>query len=175
MGLLGMRLRALYLLLAAEGGVRDRPYRDPTKEEEPIPGKRGEKPSLRAHSSAACFPRLGDPPGLSGDDNSRKDSERVRWKRGSVLLSISVAERRKPVSERLPFFSNRALKLSLLVADLRRLRWMELAWRGSEAELGEPLVGVTGGDGEWPRDLSSSDSLRPNTFRLDLTGAETVC
>lgn len=39
-----------------------------------------------------------------------------------------------------------------------------------DTRLGEAPVGVTGGDGqgEWPCGLSSSDSLRPRTFRLDL-------
>lgn len=37
-GLLGIRLRELYLLLAADGGVRDRPYFGPSAEE----GDRGE-------------------------------------------------------------------------------------------------------------------------------------
>lgn len=92
--------------------------------------------------------------------------------------SISVADILKLVSERLPFFSSRALKVSLLVEDLRRLRWMEPIWRGNEDDIpgdiipiaGEPPVGVAGGDWGWlpARALSSSDSLRPRTLRLDL-------
>ena len=39
--------------------------------------------------------------------------------------SISVADILKLVSERLPFLRRRALKVSLLVEDFRRLRWME--------------------------------------------------
>lgn len=39
MGLLRIRLRELYLLLAAEGGVRDRPYFGPSIEE----GDKGEQ------------------------------------------------------------------------------------------------------------------------------------
>lgn len=75
---------------------------------------------------------------------------------------------RKLVSERLPFFSRRALKVSLLVADLRRLRWMEPVCRGrGEVKAGGVPVGVTGGD-EGARERSSSDSLRPRTFRFDL-------
>lgn len=56
---------------------------------------------------------------------SSADSERVRWERGSVERSISAADILKLVSERLPFFRRSALKLSLLVEDLRRLRWMD--------------------------------------------------
>lgn len=75
---------------------------------------------------------------------------------------------RKLVSERLPFFSRRALKVSLLVGDLRRLRCMEPICRGKEeVEPGAIPVGVTGGD-SGPRERSSSDSLRPRTFRFDL-------
>lgn len=168
-----MRLRALYLLLAAMGGARGRPC----LEEGVEPGEgRGSAPSQRAQSSCAL---LLVRPGESGADGasrglvgeSSEDSERVRWKRGSVLRSISVADMRKLVSERLPLRSRRALKLSLLVADFRRLRWMEPAGRGSDdARPGDMPVGVTGGDGECPRDRSSSDSFRPRTFLLDLRG-----
>lgn len=56
---------------------------------------------------------------------SSADSERVRWERGSVERSISAADILKLVSERLPFFRRSALKVSLLVEDLRRLRWMD--------------------------------------------------
>lgn len=58
-----------------------------------------------------------------------------------------MADILKLVSERLPFFSRRALKVSLLVEDLRRFRWMEPDWRGKgDAAPGEPADGVTGGD-----------------------------
>lgn len=58
--------------------------------------------------------------------------------------------------------------MSLLVADLRRLRWMELVCRGrEEVKPGTIPVGVAGGD-KGPRERSSSDSLRPRTFRFDL-------
>lgn len=58
--------------------------------------------------------------------------------------------------------------MSLLVADLRRLRWMEPDCRGrEEVKLGLCAVGVTGGD-RGPRERSSSDSLRPRTFLFDL-------
>lgn len=85
--------------------------------------------------------------------------------------SISAADILKLVSERLPFFRRRALKVSLLVEDLRRFRWMELACRGKEDTVpGDMPVGVTGGDCGWlpARDFSSSDSLRPRTLRFDL-------
>lgn len=85
--------------------------------------------------------------------------------------SISAADILKLVSERLPFFRSKALKVSLLVQDLRRLRWMELVWRGREDTFpGHIPVGVAGGDCGWlpARDLSSSDSLRPRTLRFDL-------
>lgn len=85
--------------------------------------------------------------------------------------SISVADILKPASDLLPFFRSRALKVSLLVDDLRRLRWMEPVWRGEEqVEPGLVAVGVAGGDWAWlpARTLSSSDSLRPRTFRFDL-------
>lgn len=89
-----------------------------------------------------------------------------------MLRSISAADMRKLVSERLPFFSRRALKVSLLVADLRRLRWMELVCRDrEEVKPGVIPVGVAGGD-KGPCERSSSDSLRPRTFRFDL---ETRC
>ncbi len=85
--------------------------------------------------------------------------------------SISAADILKLVSERLPFFRSRALKVSLLVEDFRRLRWMEPVWRGKEdTDPGDMPVGVTGGDCGWfpERDFSSSDSLRPRTLRFDL-------
>lgn len=85
--------------------------------------------------------------------------------------SISAADILKLVSERLPFFRSRALKVSLLVQDLRRFRWIELDWRGKEdVDPGDMAVGVTGGDcGLLPaRFFSSSDSLRPRTLRFDL-------
>ena len=106
---------------------------------------------------------------MAGGSNA--DSERVRWKRGSVERSISAADILKLVSERLPFLRRRALKESLLVEDLRRFRWMEPAWRDRDAVVpGDGAVGVEGGDwGRLPdRDFSSSDSLRPRTFRFDL-------
>lgn len=82
---------------------------------------------------------------MAGASNS--DSERVLWKRGSVERSISVADILKLFSERLPFFRSRALKVSLLVQDLRRLRWIEPVWRGKEdADPGDVPVGVAGGD-----------------------------
>lgn len=179
MGLLRIRLRALYLLLAAEGGVRDRPYFIQLREEDGEDGEERVKPSLRFHSSTTLLLRPGEVQGLcsiGGEDGearggSRADSERVLWKRGSVERSISAADIRKLVSERLPFFRSRALKVSLLVADLRRFRWMEPLCRGSEdTRHGDIPVGVAGGDCGWlpPCDLSSSDSLRPRTFLLDL-------
>lgn len=83
--------------------------------------------------------------GASGESNA--DSEGDLWERGSVERSISVADILKLVSVRLPFFRRRALKVSLLVEDLRRLRWMEPDWRGEEdTATGDPAVGVAGGD-----------------------------
>lgn len=183
MGLLSRRQRAAYLLLAAEGGVRERPSLGPAGEDGEEGPRDGDRHSLRVHVSVALRPCAGEPPGglswapcacvgLSGGVSR----ERVRWKRGSVVRSSSAADMRKLFSERLPFFSSRALKVSLLVADLRRLRWMELCCRGNEPpgegvrpRLGSaPVVGVTGGEGEWPWERSSSDSRRPRTFRLDL-------
>lgn len=180
MGLLRILLRALYLLLAAEGGVRERPYFSPPVAKDGEVGEDREKTSERFHSSTALFPRLGEFKGLCGPreegdaaaaEGSNSDSERVLWKRGSVERSISVADIRKLVSERLPFFRSRALKVSLLVEDLRRLRWMEPAWRGRQAaDPGLIAVGVAGGEWGLPpaRNLSSSDSLRPRTLRFDL-------
>lgn len=55
-GLLGMRLRLLYRLLAAEGGVRERPY---FKHVCPA-DRRDRVPSVRAHSSAALLVRVGE-------------------------------------------------------------------------------------------------------------------
>lgn len=65
--------------------------------------------------------------------------------------SISAADILKLVSERLPFLRRRALKVSLLVDDLRRLRWMDPDWRGSDDTSGDTgpgdtPVGVVGGD-----------------------------
>jgi hypothetical protein len=57
--------------------------------------------------------------GLSGASGAGSDLD--LWKRGSVLLSISAADMRALASERLPFLSSRALKLSLLVLLLRTL------------------------------------------------------
>ena len=82
-----------------------------------------------------------------------------------------MADILKLVSERLPFLRRRALKVSLLVEDLRRFRWMEPELRGSDdTDPGDNSVGVEGGDCGWlpARDFSSSDSLRPRTFRFDL-------
>lgn len=81
-----------------------------------------------------------------------------------------MADILKPVSERLPFFRSKALKVSLLVDDLRRFRWMEPAWRLEGDDPGLSPGGVAGGDWGWPpaRNLSSSDSLRPRTLRFDL-------
>lgn len=102
------------------------------------------------------------------------------WFRGSVHLSISAADIRKLPSERLPFLSSRALKLSLLVLERRRLLWMEPVWRGRDSNgwerdvpPGDAPVGVTGGDGEGRRSellrqRSSSESPRPRTFLFDL-------
>lgn len=181
MGLLRILLRALYLLLAAEGGVRERPYFSPLVAKDGEVGEDREKTSERFHSSTALFPRLGEFKGLCGPreegdaaaaaGGSNSDSERVLWKRGSVERSISVADILKLVSERLPFFRSKALKVSLLVEDLRRLRWMEPAWRGKQAvDPGLMAVGVAGGEWGLPpaRNLSSSDSLRPRTLRFDL-------
>lgn len=78
--------------------------------------------------SIALLPRPGEVDGLEGEaGGSNALSEHVRWKRGSVERSISAADILKLVSERLPFFRRRALKVSLLVEDLRRFRWMEPA------------------------------------------------
>lgn len=132
-GLLRILLRALYLLLAAEGGVRERPYFIPLSEKDEV-GEERDKASHRFQSSDGLFPRPGEAQGLcgivgeEGDDaagGSNADSERVLWKRGSVERSISVADILKLVSERLPFFRSSALNVSLLVDDFRRLRWME--------------------------------------------------
>lgn len=115
MGLLWMRLRTLYRLLAAEGGARLRPYLGPEKDR-----LRGMRPSLLAHSSWAFLFLLGEQlDGLSGVSGEGSDLD--LWNRGSVFLSISAADMRAPVSERLPFFSKRALKLSLLVLLFRTL------------------------------------------------------
>lgn len=86
--------------------------------------------SFRGQSSGTLLQRPGEAQGLSrpvaGEVGSREVSrDRVLWNRGSVVRSISVADMRKLPSERLPFFSSSALKVSLLVADLRRLRWIE--------------------------------------------------
>lgn len=83
--------------------------------------------------------------GLSGTSGEGSDLD--LWKRGSVDLSISAADMRALVSERLPFFSSRALKLSLLVALFFMLLWIDPTCFG-EARLGAALVGVTGGEGE---------------------------
>lgn len=75
MGLLRIRLRALYLLLAAEGGVRDRPYFVPIND-----GDVENIPSFRAQSSDARLLRPGEEQGLSpvGDAGSNEESrERV--------------------------------------------------------------------------------------------------
>ncbi len=159
-GPLEMRLRLLYRLLAAEGGVHERPYFRVA-----IPAvRRGKAPSVHAHSSCALLL-------LVGEVHSPSDcacSELALWKRGSVHLRISVADIRKLDSERLPFLRSRALKLSLLVDERRRLRWMELVWRGNEVKLGQEPVGVTGGEGRMLRQRSSSESPRPRTFFFDL-------
>lgn len=156
MGLLSIRLRALYLLLAAEGGVRDRPYFIPPNAKEGEVGEDRGRESKRFHSSEGFLLRPGEAHGLWGlkvgdpgeAGGSKADSERVLWNRGSVERSISAADMRKLVSERLPFFRSRALKVSLLVLDLRRARWMEPGWRGKEEEPRprELPVGVTGGE-----------------------------
>lgn len=65
-GLLRILLRALYLLLAAEGGVRERPYFSPLMEKDGEVGEDREKTSQRFHSSNALFPRLGEFKGLWG-------------------------------------------------------------------------------------------------------------
>lgn len=58
--------------------------------------------------------------------------------------------------------------MSLLVEDLRRLRWMEPVCRGTgDVKAGAIPEGVTDGD-KGPCERSSSDSLRPRTFRFDL-------
>lgn len=106
--------------------------------------------SFRGQSSGTLLLRPGEAQGLSkpavGEVGSSGESrDRVLWNRGSVVRSISVADMRKLPSERLPFFSNSALKVSLLVADLRRLRWIEPVCRGRVKEATGP-VGVTGGD-----------------------------
>lgn len=99
----------LYLLLAAEGGVLLRLYRGPEKDR-----LRGISPSFLAHSSGALLFLLGEKlDGLSGTSGEGSDLD--LWNRGSVDLSISAADMRALVSERLPFLSSRALKLSLLV------------------------------------------------------------
>lgn len=160
-GLLWMRFRVLYLLLAAEGGVRLRPYLGPEKDR-----LRGIKPSFLAHSSWALLFLFGEQlDGLSGVSGEGSDLD--LWNLGSVFLSISAADMRALASDRLPFFSSRALKLSLLVLLLRTLLWIDPTCFG-EARLGAALVGVTGGEGEWFRAWSSSESLRPRTFLLDL-------
>lgn len=132
-GLLRIRLRALYLLLAAEGGVRERPYFIPLIEKDDDVGEDSAKASQRLHSSVALLLRPGEAQGLCGAvgeegeeaGRSNADSERVRWERGSVERSISAADILKLVPEWLPFLRRRALKVSLLVEDLRRLRWMD--------------------------------------------------
>lgn len=144
MGLLWIRFLMLYLLLAADGGVRLRPYLGPEKDR-----LRGIQPSFLAHSSCALLLLLGEQlAGLSGVSGEGSDLD--LWNLGSVFLSISAADMRALVSDRLPFFSSRALKLSLLVLLLRTLLWMDPTCFG-EARLGAAPVGVTGGDGEWFR------------------------
>lgn len=113
--------------------MRERPYFNPLIVKGGEVGEDIAKASQRLHSSVILLPRPGEVDGLCGivgDEGeaaggSNADSERVLWKRGSVERSISVADIRKLVSERLPFLRRRALKESLLVDDLRRLRWME--------------------------------------------------
>lgn len=157
-----MRLRTLYLLLAAEGGVRDLPYLVPEKDM-----LLGIRPSLLAHSSWARLLLLGEQM-AELSERSEEASVFVRWNRGSVFFNISAADMRELVSQRLPFFSSRALKLSLLVLLLRTLLWIDPACLRVD-KVGEAPVGVTGGDGEWLRVRSSSESLRPRTFLLDLS------
>lgn len=113
-GPLRMRQRLLYRLLAAEGGVLERPY---FRVVSPVV-RRGKAPSIRAHSSGALLLLVGE----MHSSSACAHSELALWKRGSVHLRISVADMRKLDSERLPFLSSRALKLSLLVVERRRLR-----------------------------------------------------
>lgn len=154
---------------------------------------RGSSPLLRP-LPLPLQPRVNQSPHIGGDacgvgeagGGSNKESVRVRWQRGSVERSVSAADTRGPVSER-PFFSSRALKVSLLVADLRMLRWMEPEDQprvdageeggeagGREDGVGGWAVGVSRGDLEAllppPRDFSASGSRCPRTFRLDLRG-----
>lgn len=113
--------------------MRERPYLNPLIEKDDDVGEDRDKASQRLHSSAALLPRPGEAQGLCGDvgeeaeavGESKAESERVLWERGSVVRSISVADILKLVSDRLPFLRRRALKVSLLVEDFRRLRWME--------------------------------------------------
>lgn len=85
--------------------------------------------------------------GDAAEGESNADSERVLWERGSVVRSISAADILKLVSERLPFFRSRALKVSLLVEDLRRFRWIEPVWREVEGvDAGDVSEGVMVGD-----------------------------
>lgn len=136
----------LYLLLAAEGGVRERPYLKPLIE---YMGEVGED---RLHSSVARLLRPGEAQGLWGAlgeegeaVGSNADSDFVLWKRGAVERSISAADILKLVSERLPFFRRRALKVSLLVDDFRMLRWMEPVCLDKEdARPGDGVMGVVG-------------------------------
>lgn len=119
MGPLGMRLRELYRLLAAQGGVLERPCLEYVSEGE----RRGKAPSVRAHSSDTLLLLPGEVCKVEKGDEA---SALNLWNRGSVHFNISTADIRKPGSERLPFFRSRALKLSLLVVEWRSLRWMWL-------------------------------------------------
>lgn len=156
-----MRLRELYRLLAAQGGVLERPYLECVSEGE----RRGKAPSVRAHSSDALLLLPGE---VHWTEKGEEASVLDLCSRGSVDFNISIADIRKPGSERLPFFRSRALKLSLLVVERRSLRWMELLWRCIQEMLGLELVGVMGREEMEARECSSSDSQRPRTFLFDL-------
>lgn len=115
MGPLGTRLRELYRLLIAQGGVLERPYLECEGKGE----RRGRAPSVRAHSSDTLLLFPGE---VHRDETGDVASTLDLCSRGSVHFNISIADILKPGSERLPFFSSRALKLSLLVAEWRSLR-----------------------------------------------------
>lgn len=141
MGLLWIPVRRCTCCLAAEGGIRLRPYLGPEEGDRLRASSLGHGPSL-----ALLF--------CSGNSLAELWAQAIwvgsdldLWNLGSVFLSISAADMQALVSERLPFFSSRALKLSLLVLLFRTasLNGPTCFW---EARLGAAPVGVTGGEGE---------------------------
>lgn len=91
----------------------------------------------------------------------------MRRARGFVLLRSSMAERRvPPLLDLLPFFCNRAMKLSFRELD-RSVEPRVKVWRSP------PLVlCFTGETRLWRLPNESPRSLRPRTFLFDLEGGE---